>query len=152
MAEDIPVLDYFPGKIKGSGKYDKIKLSSSVVESPNYHAFEIVLVAQGKVAVYYGAVNSVVPDEVDPLLSNCTEFSVNDGDQLFINVDLDMDHFQRVDEVAISKTDYEDNQDDKFSILLGEISVQDGKVEIAQIVNKNVSTISCGIVHYYSVN
>lgn len=154
MAEEIPVLDFFPGKFKGSGRYEKINLNAAVSESPDYHPFQIVQTGSNKVVVYYGTVNSKVPDEVDVLLTECEEFDVANGDQLWINVDLDMDHFQIVDTVEIVKQSqkYDDALDDKFSILIGEISAVDGALTIAQVVTKNVSTISCGIVHEYTVN
>lgn len=149
MAEDIPVLDFFPGKFKGSGQYATTTTGPSIADAPSYFPFQIVLVTTDKVAVYLGSVNNKVPDEVDVLLANCTEFPVNDGDKIYINVDLDMDHFQVVDEVEISKTPYADNQDDKFSILLGLISVEDGKITIGQLIGGHINSTSCGIVHIY---
>ena len=153
MAEDPPVLDFFPSKFKGSGKYEKIKLGGARIEPTAYHPFQIVQTGSGVVKVYYGAVNSIVPDEVDPVLEDCTEFSVGDGDKLYLNIDLDMDHFQNVDTVEVVKNnDYDQNLDDKFSILIGEVSVSGNDITIGQIVSKNVSTVSCGIVHDSIVN
>lgn len=153
MAEDPPVLDFFPSKFKGSGRYEKIKLGGARMEPIAHHPFEIVQTSSNAVTVAYGAVNSVVPDEVDPVLEDGTEFSVSDGDKLYLNIDLDMDHFQNVDTVEVVKNNnYDLNLDDKFSILIGEVSVSGSDITIGQIVTKNVSTVSCGIVHDSIVN
>ena len=152
MAEDIPVLDFFPSKFTRPGKYEKIKLGEPLTDAVDYHPFEVVLTGSNKVKVAYGTVNSKVPDEVDAVLDNSDEFSISDGDKLYINVELDMDNYQNVDEVEISKNPHDDNLDDKYSILLAEIDISGSDVTIAQVVNKHVSTVSCGIVHNYVVN
>ena len=152
MAEDIPVLDFFPSKFTRSGKYEKIKLGEPLTDAVDYHPFELVLTGSNKVKVNYGTVNSKVPDEVDVVLENGDEFDISDGDKFYINVELDMEHYQNVDEVEISKNPHDDNLDDKYSILLAEIDISGSEVTIAQVVTKNVSTVSCGIVHNYVVN
>ena len=153
MAEDPPVLNFYPSKFNVISEYRKDQIVGESLPGANYHPFQVVNISSNgssKVGVYFGTVNSIVPDEVNINPVDAKEFNVSTGDQLWINIDLDMDHMQLPSSVEIDKSPYPENQEDKARILLAEFSVEgDGMISIGQNVFDNIQLVSCGIHHMF---
>mgnify|MGYP003110798946 CR=1 FL=1 len=114
------------------------------------HPFKIIKDGDDEVYVLYGAVNDVVPDEVDAYPEDATRFSVTEGDKLHLEVTLNSDG--EVTDVEVKKGEVPSNTDTRAGILIGEISTdEDGKINgIGQSLRSSLMLFSCGETHYFS--
>lgn len=130
--------------------FDNI-VEDELAVAPDPHSFQIVKVPgeDRKVRVVIGTVSSVIPAETNHNITNATQFSMSDGDSLYLKVDLDEDD-QSVTKVTVTKSaPTEDNT--TAEVRLGIVAVDNNKItSITNFVKGSMDISSCGDNHFFT--
>jgi hypothetical protein len=155
MKKNFPLGNWFPAPVEiptSKNSYESPTDRSS--KKPSYHPLQVVSVPNEegstaqKVRVVYGAVNGVIPDEVDADLAEAEQFSVSNGDALYLKATIN-DSQSEVTSVSITKTKPTTSLTTAY-LTMAFIYIREGNMTIAQITSGSQYVSSCGYSHYWT--
>ena len=117
----------------------------------NVFPHEVIQVDDTKIKVRYGQVANIDTSGTNPDISLATEYTVVDGDRIFIKVTVDESTAQPEDaEIYVSTSVPSDSAGTAY-LQLAQVVVEDEKItNIAQTASGSFYMLSCASVHIFS--